>query len=431
MRSPRAWGAAAAVAALTVREALRSHLWAPFLGATILLVGAIAAATGVDPSSRLKLAVEIVGAGVGFVGMLMAMLIASAQLRRDLDARVAVMLFSKPLPKLMYLVGRSAGVIIVLLVGLALMAAIASLAVRWRYGATPEMRTVFAPASWSRIAATGELVPIPSDHPQVMLAGLIGDGVEFGIAGLPAAASHELLLRADVRSTDPSMLKERVAAQVLASADGASWTALAVTARSPYGQDPERGGRVLLRGRDASCQDLSVDYCRLALPASLVAADGSVRVRVLRLDPTVGVVLDRDTSLAVAADGGSFLANLERGVLIELSEAWLLCAFTMLVAVASNLPVALLGGLTLLFSGNALWALRDTLAYGESSQAVDRLIKLALVVLPDFSHAGVSAALAGGRAVPWSAVGDAWLSYGAYGLVLLGVAWAALCRREL
>ncbi len=309
-------------------------------------MGAIASATGVDPSSRLKLAVEIVGAGVGFVGMLLAMLIASAQLRRDLDARVAVMLFSKPLSKLMYLAGRSLGVIAVLLVGLALMAAAGSVAVAARYGATPEMRTVVAPESWSRIAASGELVPIAPDRPQATLAGLIGDGVEYRLVGLPTAEEHELLLRADVRSSDPSVLKERVATQVLASPDGAAWTALAVVGDSPYGQDAEHGGRVLLRGRDvAACQDLSVDYCRLALPASLV---GGGRIGAsARAAPRPHRGGGARPRLLGGGRGRWRLVprqpRARRAHRARARPSAAVRAFTMLVAVTSNLPVALLG----------------------------------------------------------------------------------------
>jgi len=86
--------------------------------------------------------------------------------------------------------------------------------------------------------------------------------------------------------------------------------------------------------------------------------------------------------LVAAVPGGAFVTNLMRASLVMLAQAGLLCAFTLLVACLANLGVALLGGMTLYFAGNALWALRETLLYGDPSRAAQRVINLALRITP-------------------------------------------------
>lgn len=414
---------------VTVREALRQRLWLAVVVATLVLVFAILQVRAVDQSDRLRLAVTVISGGLGFVGMLGAMLIASAQVRRDLDARLATMLFSKPLARATYLLGRFAGVLVVLTVGLGLMALAAGLTMQAHFRAAPAMREAIAPSAWSQIAATGERLPIESGRTSLLLAGLIGGGVQVQLDGV-GDADRELLVRMDVRSVDSGLDRDRCAVQVLASADGVHWLPVALDPHSPYGQDPDDPTRVLLRARDSACRDLAMDYARLVLPDAAVA-HGQTSVRVLRLDQGATLVAGREGSILLAHDGGSFLANLERGVLVVLAQAAVLCAFTMLIATVAGLPVALLGGLALYFAGNALWALRDTLLYDAPGQALARLVHLALLVLPDFDRAGVAGHLAGSRAVTWGAVGDAWCYFGVYTVLFLVLAYVGLRRREL
>ncbi len=430
---PLALRATAAIAGLSVREAVRQRLWLIFALVALTLVVAIHLVTAVDPSGQRKLAVVVVSAGMGFLGTLLAMLVAASQLRRDLDARLSVMLFSKPLPRLGYLVGRALGILTVLLAGLAGVALVSSLAVTWRFGAVPEMRQLAVPDAWSRIASTTERVPIPSDRSQLSLAGMIGNGVVYHFSHLQPGEPRELLLRVDVRAIDETQSNEHVAVQAEASADNASWQALTLAPGSPYGEAAAgaSGGRVQLRARDQPHRDLSLDYCRLILPAASISAGGESSVRLVRLDPTVSMVVDRHSSLYAAVPGGSFLANLLRAVLVQLSQAALLCTFTMFVVTISSLPVALLGGLTLYFAGNALWALRETLLYGEPGQALARLVHLGLVLLPDFERTGISNHLAGGEAIGWGMVLDGCAYFGAYSLIFLVLSWIALRRREL
>ena len=117
--------------------------------------------------------------------------------------------------------------------------------------------------------------------------------------------------------------------------------------------------------------------------------------------------------------GGSFLSNLLRGFAILLAQATLLCAFTL--DGGDDLQSrrgAARGAWHSISAGNALWALRETLLYGEPGQFAQRMVHLGLQLLPDFDRIGVAAQLAAGHAVNWNVVSSAWLYDGVYALTL-------------
>jgi hypothetical protein len=359
---------------------------------------------------------------------------ARPQLRRDLDARVGMMLFSKPVPRLAYLGGRFLGVLAGIGIGSAALGLLGSLLISWRFGGAPEMRRIAFPDQWRQLGSLGQELPIKADQQRVALGGASGNAIRYHFTGLPSPGPDgiELLLRVDARGYDPGQVVERVEVQALASADGANFSVLALDPASPYGHDADAPpGHLLLRGRDDTHQDLSQDYARLRLTAQAVSPGGESWVQVVRLDGHAALVFDRASSLQAAIAGGSFLANVLRAAAVLLAQAALLCAFTLLVACVSNLGVALLGGMTLYFAGNALWALRETLLYGDPGRAAQRLITLALTITPDFDRFGVAAQLAAGHAVGWEVVGAAWVYYGIFAAIFLGGAWFALARREL
>jgi hypothetical protein len=426
--------AVAALVGLTLRESARQRLWVIFVVVAIALAVATARLSAIDQSSRLKLAVVIVTTGLGFAATLLAMLVGASQLRRDLDARVGMMLFAKPLPRLAYLGGRFLGVVAGIGIGGAALALVGSAMIAWRFGGSPDMRRVAMPDHWTQVSALGQELPVKADQPRLALSGASGNAVRFHFSGLPRPGPEgiELLLRADARSLDPGEQVERAEVEALASPDGAAFSVLELDPASPYGHaEGIPPGHLVARARDESHQDLSQDYARLRLPAGAISPSGEAWVQILRLDGRCALVFDRASSLQAAVPGGSFLLNVERAAAVLLAQAALLCAFTLLVACVSSIGVALFGGMTLYFAGNALWALKDTLLYGDPGRATQRLIGIALAVTPDFDRFGVAAQLAAGHAVGWEVVGAAWAYYGAFAAVFLGAAWVALSRREL
>lgn len=431
--------AAAALAGVTVREAARQHLWIVFAGVALVLCVALGNLSAVDPSARLKLAVVVVTTGLGFAVTLLAMLVGPSQLRRDLDARVGMMLFSKPLTRLAYLGGRWFGVIAGLAMGSLALAAIGSALIAWRVAGLPEMRRIERASSWQEISSLGEVIAVKEGRKHVVLGGAPGNAVRFHLERLPHAGPEglEVLVRVDLRSFDPNEAVEYAGAEIVASASAAftAPTVLALDPASPYGHGGGDmvgdGGSVQLRSRDESHQDLSQDYCRLRLPGACISPSGDSWIQVVRLEGRAGFSIDQTGTVLAAVPGGNFLVNLVRGSCVLLAQAGLLTAFALLIACVSNLGVTLLGSMTLFFAGNALDSLRDTLTYDDPKAPVRRIMGLALHILPDFDRFGVAAQLAAGQSIGWDMVAAAWVYYGAFAVLFLMIAWFTLARREL
>ena len=421
-----------AVARLGLLEALRARLWLAFVVAGVVLMGLGLRLSAVDAGARLKLAVVGVTGAMGFVVILLAVLAGAQQVRRDLDARLAFMLFAKPLTRIGYLLGRWTGVMTGLLVGILALAAIGTGVIALTFDRLPQPAAVVVPSSWTQISSLGESVPIRADASRTSLSGPVGDGVRWTLTGLPSAPAEGLpiLLKAMVRGTNPDLVVDECLVSLeAASAVGAPPVVLSVDAESPYGGGAAPG-QVLLRHRDVMRDDQRQDYVRLRLPPSAIAADGSTVIRLVRLDARPLVVLSKDNSLLVTGDGGGLYLNLVRGGLVLLAIAGLLVAATLLVAVVAHLGVSLLAGLTLFFTGSLLWTVQEALVYERLSVPVRRLMELALMLVPDFDRYTVAARLAAGRDIPWTLVGQAWLTYGSYTLVFLLVAWVLLVRKE-
>gem|GEM_PF-3040035 len=424
----------AALAGLTVREAMRQRLWLVFavVGAAFLL--AVPQLTAVDDAARLKLSVLAVTTGIGFVITLMAVLVAPAALRRDLDAKTAYTLFAKPLKPTAYLLGRWTGVQLWLVLGVLGMALAGVAAIGMQFGRFPAMRTTAVPVGWQQISAVGEATAVEDRKTRLSLSGMPGNGVRWRLTAVPPAPpeGHELLLRAQVLGTSPDQPVGEALVEIRAIVDGTA-QALPLDPASPYGRHElhASAGRVLLKHRDNSSRDLGQDYLRLRLPAEAIAADGSATIQLTRLESRTVIVFDRADGLLLGRPAGGLLGNLLRGGLVLAAGAGLLAAWALFCAVASNLGVTLLGGLTLFFAGSTLDMVRETLEYENPSLVVRRMLELALVVMPDFNRFPIATDLAAGQGVAWATVGSAWLYYGAYGAVFLTVAWIALRRKEL
>jgi hypothetical protein len=434
------WGAAA-LAWLTVIEAMRQRLWLLFVAAVAGLVLQAPSLQAVDKAAQLKLAVVTITGAISFVITLLAILVAATALRRDLDARTGFLLFSKPLARSAYLCGRWAGVMGGLLLGILSLCVVGALTIFWQFHAMPEMRRVIAAAGWEQVSAFGQATPIDEAKERVQLSGAPGNGVRFRFSGLPAAGPEglEVLVHLAVRGFDPEVNIEEALIQVTAlaggSAPGASPQQLAVDLSSPYGRtrgdEPVRPGYAVVRDRDQSRVDLATDYLRLRLPGACIGQDGGATIQLVRLESRAALLVQHGTSLLVAVPGGSFFANLVRAGLVMLAGASLLASWTLVCAVIANIGVTALGGLTLFFAGSAMPAMREVASYNESSLAARRLIELSLQLLPDFERFGVAARLAASEAVDWQTVAAAWSYYGLYAAGFLLLTWALFARREL
>ena len=444
-----------AIVILSVREALRQRLWVLFAvaAAVVMIVGLSLGA--VDGANKLKLAVVAITAAISFVVVLLAVLVGSGQVRRDLDARVAFLLFAKPMPRLSYLLGRWSGVQIILLAGIISLSLVGTGMIWATFKQVPQIFAVTVPSEWVELSSLGETVPIADGTNRKTLSGQPGNGVRWTLHGLPteveayAGGGIDVLLRCQVRSVDYGVNIEECLVQLSATpgptssaTSSATSGAIVSTPRllllatdSPYGQGTDGGlageGQVVLRHRDQLRNDYTVDYARLKLTRDSVSADGTSVVQATRLDSRAQLVVTRTDSLKVARPGGSLAANLMRGGLVLLASAAMLTAWTLFIGTLSNLGVTLLAGLTMLFAGSALWTIQDTLTYDTLSVPAQRSLELALIVLPDFERFQVAANLAAGQSIGWGAVLNAWMYFGIYTAVFLGLAWVALVRKEL
>ncbi len=425
-----------AIAGVTVREAMRQRLWLLIAGLAVVLAVVLASVSAVDQSAKLKLAIVVVTTVIGFAATLLAILVGSSQIRRDLDARIAIMLFAKPMPRIAYILGRWAGVQVVVAAALAALSLVGAALIALRFSGLPEMRSVVAPSLWQVVSATGEVIPATEGRSVVLLSGPPGNAARCTFSGLPTPGEQglDVLLRADLRSLEADDIKHMSITVLAAPSVDAPWQVLALDAHSPYGAGDAAQqsvqGQVLLRGRNTAHQDLSQDYCRLRLPASCVSR-GQAIVQIVRLESRAGILFERRAGAFVAVGGGSFLANLGRAVLVVLASSAVLTAATLAISGLSSLPVALLGGLTLFFCGNALHAVRDALEFEELSLPVHRLLSLAQDIFPDFDRFPLAARLAAAEAIDWGTVVHAVTYFGIFTLVFLALAWLTIARKDV
>ena len=135
---------------------------------------------------------------------------------------------------------------------------------------------------------------------------------------------------------------------------------------------------------------------------------------------------------ATPAEVDALAALVEAAVAeLEAAEALALAAAACAVASVGNLAVALLACLTLWFGGNAVATVSEVLSWKETSAPMARILQLLSGMLPDFGSISQASRVAAGEAVPWSAVGAAWLAVLPHLLVLLALGWWATARKEL
>jgi hypothetical protein len=428
-----------AMAGLTLIEALRQRLWMLFVLAMMLILIQAPSLQAVSQSGRLKLAVVAMTGSINFVITLLAILVAATALRRDLDTRTGFLLFSKPLARSAYLLGRWCGVQLGLLLGIGLLCVVGTATIFWQFRVLPGMRQVIAPVSSYQVSAFAETIPIDESRAHIILnGGSVGDGVVWHFAGLPRDRNDlQVLAHVGVRGADQSQPVNEALVQIQVLSDNPSIPArvLDVSAHSPYGRSTAdrhiTPGTALVRDRDETRVDLDQDYLRLDLPASYVDAQGGLTVQLTRLESRAILIVSPQTSMRLGCSGGGIFLNLIRGGLVMLAGAGLLAAWTLVCATLANLGVTTLGGLTLYLAGCALPAMREVVHYDDVSLPAKRVMGLAMQIVPDFDRYAVAARLASSEAIGWSVVGSAWMYYGAYSALFLIIAWIMFAKREL
>jgi len=425
-------GGTLAVSALSWREAWRGRLWLVPLGGALLIAVLAPGVDAADPGGAVRLIAAAASAAAGFCGILIAALVPAAQLTRDLESRIALTAFPKPLPRLGWLLGRWSGAVLIAGAAALLIALAGSAAVAWRAGGVPQMRQARAAVAVERLTGLGEVVAIPQGATR--LAGPAGDGVRWSFTGLdPAARGYELLVQARVGAAGGGMVESAPVRVAAVAADGAALP-LALDPASPYGRQPPdaamAGANCWLADRGADRKSLAADWARLLIPAGTVGTDGRLVVQLTRLDPATTVQAGLG-SCVVAVPAGIQPMHAARAVLAELAAPAVVAAAALAVAAIASLRVALLAALTLAFAGHALWAVQETLTWGESGRALARLLGLMLKALPDLAATGQGVRLAASEAVGWAQVGQAWLGVAPHLVVLLALGWWALSRRQL
>jgi hypothetical protein len=423
----------AAVAGLSWREAWRGRLWLVPLGAAALIGVLAPSVDAADPGGAVRLLAAASSAAAGFCGILIAALVPAAQLTRDIENRIALTAFPKPLPRIGWLLGRWGGA--VLLAGAAglVVAGAGSLAVAWRAGGMPQMRQAQQPETFQRVTGLGETVAAPQGATR--LTGPAGDGVRWHFTGLDTAhgPGYEVLVQARVSAAGGGIV-ESAPIRVTALLPDGGQLPLALDPASPYGRQPPDaampGANCWLADRGPDRTSLASDWARLHLPRDAIAADGSLSLQLSRLDPATTLQVTK-AGCAIAVPAGLQPMHAARAVIAELAAPAVVAAAALAVAAVATLPVALLAALTLAFAGHALWAVQETLTWGEAGRAMARLLELLLKALPDLSATGQGVRLAASEAVTWSHVGQAWLGIAPHLIVLLALGWWALSRRQL
>ncbi|MCS6971008.1 MAG: hypothetical protein RMM29_00570 [Planctomycetota bacterium] len=425
-------GGTLAVAGLTWREAWRYRLWlVPVLAAAVVwaFVGHAATAEAGDAT---RLLTAIASAAAGFCGLLLAALVPAQQLTRDIEQRIVLTAFPKPLPRLGWLLGRWLGSLLIAGACMALVALAGAAAVSWRAGGIPTLRAAVPASAVFRLTALGEAVPLP--HGVVRLAGPAGDGVRWTFSGLdPAADDYEILVQAQVSSLDADIV-ESVPVQVAVLLPDGRQQPLLLDPRSPYGRPPPDASmpnaNAWLANRSSERRSLANDWARFALPPGSIDRQGQLTVQLTRLDPRSLLQLGREQAV-LARPAGPLPLHALRAVLAELATPAVIAAAALAVGAIAGLPVAALAAFTLAFAGHALWTVHEVLSWNEMSRPLTRLLDLLVRLVPDFAVTGQGTRLASGEAVGWAEVGRAWAAVLPHLAALLLLGWWMLARRQV
>lgn len=422
-----------ALARLTWCEAIRARLWLVLAVAVVALLIWVPGLQAAEPSDRLRLSIAVITGMTGFLVVLLGSLAGAAAIRRDLDGRMVMILFSKPLGRGSFLLGRWLGLTSVIGVGILALLLVGSLAVAWRVGGLPgTVQLTEASERWR--VDRGAANALPDAAAPVVLSGNPRDdrgaSARWRFVGLTPDADTELMLRAQVGGVGADGFIRRSPVMVSALLPDGRKQVLAVNEASPYGHGDSRRGEVMLVNRDTQRPDATRDFARLVVPASAIAPDGSLVVQVDRLAAGGRVVVPSVQGLVVHRGDGWFLGSLFRAALVLTAEGGLLVAISLFGGAIGGLATALLIALGLFFGGSLLRFGNEWVSTGDAADLWSRLMMVVHVVVPDFERFPVAIDLAASRTVDWQTVLSAWGYFGAYLLVFLVLARLAL-RRDL
>ena len=424
------WRATWAMSSLTICEISRQKTWLILLAAIGIMLLALTNLDAVDAAAHLKLSVSTISGSINFVGTLFAILLVAATITRDREQLVSLTLFPKPLPMSAYVCGRWLGVQLSLAMAIILLNGIGALVVALNNDASVyQMQRVSAAEHWQSLSYFGDDVQ-PIDKSRCTLGGnKPGSSVRWLFSGLPQQ-DMTVLIKGRVRAVDPAHIQ----APIKVSAVQGQQIPLVLAAASPYGQllnDSERQASARMVDKGRSHVDLNQDYMRFQLPAAAVADDGSCAIQLTRLDGLANLSFDLEQSCLIARPGGSFWLNMQRGGCVVLAQVAYLSAVALVCACLSNIGVTLFAGLTTFFAALLLRYIQDVAPGGKVPHVILRFLDVLSIGIPDFNQFGIEGLLAGGHAIEWQVIGDAWMYYGLYTCGFLLIAWLIMVRREL
>ncbi len=429
------WRATWAMASLSICEIGRQKTWIVLLAVIAVMLVALASLQAVDASAQLKLSVVTISGSINFISTLFAILLVAATITRDREQLVSLTLFPKPLPMSAYVCGRWLGVQIAIAIGVLILNTLGTLVVHLTADhAIPEMRTVHKPVDWQRVDIFGETSPL--DTKRVTLTGTKkGGAIRWDLAKLPTNQGDlVLLLKGRLRAIDPAHYQSHIAVSARPS-ESAQQTLLVCSDESPYGSFRPDGKPVesgaTMKDKGDNHVDLNQDYMRFRLAQELISPEGTCIITVTRNDINSSLSFKKFDSCLIALSGGGFFTNMQRGGCVVLAQVGYLTAIALLCACFSNIGVTLLAGLTAFFGALTLSYIQDMTGSGKLPNFLVRFLELMQFIIPDFNRYGVEGTLAGGQAVGWPIVMDAWFYYGTFSLSFLLIAWFVMLRREL
>ncbi|TVR47017.1 MAG: hypothetical protein EA402_01995 [Planctomycetota bacterium] len=417
-----------AMARLTVLEATRQRFWWLVIAGMVGLLLLIPRLTAVDEAAQVKLSVAAVAGTIGFITTLASVFLVVVSVRRDLETRCSFMLFSKPLSRLGYCLGRWLGTVVAMAVAMLLLSLAGVLAIALQLGSVPRPLSLSQVDNWSLIDGFGGLHTPRADLSAITLDQRPGSGLRAHFRGL-GDQPGELLVKAMVRSRDgfsPHATTPIQIALLHTDQEGVERAQLL----APLGEsDPAKP--VLLRHRGLQRTDLQVDYIRFAIPSEFRQGSGDLRIQMLRLDGEAVITVPRRDGIILAHPGPAFLTSMFIAGFVQLAHTGILAAAALLLVLMAGIGTSLLGCLTLFFGAHAVGFIAEVSASPQTGLLARRLIDLLVPVIPDFSRFPVAAQLAAAQAVSPFTILSSWLYFGIWTLVLLALAWIALRRKEL
>ena len=419
-----------AIAQVSLLDAWRSRVWVPVLAVLAAVCLGAPYLSAVDAGDRRRLALTLGCAALAGLTVALAALLPPAWLRRDLDARTSLLLFSKPIGRWRYLAGRFCGALLVAGAAAITVACGCALLLPLATG-DQRIQAVRGAVALERVSALGEVTPAEGGRDALWLSGPPGDGVRWRFEGLPSGREVDLLIKGELRGDDGGARTDRLSV-LIAAGPSEPGRILALAPDSPYGNHPGlSGGALALRHRDPPRADYATDWLRLRLPAEAVSATGTCVVQLTRLEATAKLIARRGNCL-VAEPGGGLLGNLLAGALIIMAQAAMFAALALAAATVAGLAVSLLAGLTWWLALSARWTISETLTWDRSlSLPGRRLLEVLQSIIPDLDRHLVAARLAAGQAIPFADGWAAWWHLAPWMAVFLLVAWVGLWRREL